>query len=86
VRKVRTQLTRMACDMAKQDKLDSSRTRDIPGVTGAVAWTATDLRNLPPGLQKILGQPVTAGYSLGVCFATSASQPGGVYWLLFVAY
>ncbi len=52
----------------------------------AVAWTATDLRKLPPGLQKILGQPVSSGYSLGVCFATSASQPGGVYWLLFVTY
>ncbi len=86
VRKVRTQLTRMACDMAKQDKLDSSQTRDIPGVTAAVAWTATDLQKLPPGLQKILSRPLTSPYSLGVCFATSASQPGGVYWLLFVTY
>jgi uncharacterized protein YkwD len=85
-RKVRTQLVRMACDMAEQDKLDSSRTGDIPGVTAAVAWTATDLKKLPPGLQKILSQPVLSGYSLGVCFATSASQPGGVYWLLFVTY
>lgn len=86
VRKVRTQLTRMACDMARQDKIDSSAVRDIPGVTAAVAWTATDLHKLPPGLQKILGQPVTNGYSLGVCFATSASQQGGVYWLLFITY
>jgi uncharacterized protein YkwD len=86
VRKVRTQLTRMACDMAKQDKLDSSAVSEIPGVTAAVAWTATDLHKLPPGLQKILSQPVTNGYSLGVCFATSTSQPGGVYWLLFITY
>ena len=86
VRRSRTQLARMACDMAQQDKLDSSHTREIPGVTAAVAWTATDLRKLPPGLQKILSQPVSSGYSLGVCFSPSTSQPSGVYWLLFITY
>ena len=86
VRKVRTQLMRMACEMAHDDKLDSSRTRDVPGVVSAVAWTATDLKKLPPGMQKILSQPVMSGYSLGVCFATSTSQLGGVYWVLFVTY
>jgi uncharacterized protein YkwD len=86
-RKPRTQLTHMACDMAQHDKLESSQVpREVPGVTSAVAWTATDLRQLPPGAKKILGQPVTSGYSMGVCFATSASQPGGVYWLLLVTY
>lgn len=86
-RKARTQLTRMACDMAQRDKLDSSQVpHDIPGVTSAVAWTATDLHQLPPGAKKILGQPVSSGYSLGVCFGTSKSQPGGVYWILLVTY
>jgi len=86
-RKSRTQLTHMACDMAQRDKLDSSQLpHEIPGVTSAVAWTATDLKQLPPGAKKIFSQPITSGYSLGVCFATSASQPGGVYWLLLVTY
>ena len=86
-RKSRTQLTRMSCDMARNDKLDSSRLpHEIPGVTSAVAWTATDLRQLPSGAKRILSQPVASGYSLGVCFATSASQPGGVYWLILVTY
>ena len=31
VRTTRTQLARMACDMAQQDKLDGSRVREIPG-------------------------------------------------------
>lgn len=86
VRHTRTQLARMACEMAQQDKLDSSRTREVPEVTAAVAWTATDLRKLPPGLQKILSVQLTSGYSLGVCFSPSTSQLGGVYWLLFVTY
>jgi uncharacterized protein YkwD len=84
-RKARTQLTHMACDMAHKDKLDSASARDIPGVVSAVGWTATDLHVLPAGLKKILSQPVS-GYSLGVCWATSTSQPGGVYWLLFITY
>jgi uncharacterized protein YkwD len=86
-RKARTQLTRMACDMARNDKLDSAQVpHEVPGVTSAVAWTATDLSVLPPGAKRILSQPVGSGYSLGVCFATSTSQPGGVYWLLLVVY
>jgi len=85
-RKPRTQLTHMACDMAQEDKIDAAKGRAIPGVTSAVAWTATELGKLPPGLQKILSQPLTSGYSLGVCFAPSTSHPGGLYWLLFVTY
>jgi uncharacterized protein YkwD len=85
-RKTRTQLTHMACDMAKADKIDAQAARSIPGTVSAVAWTATDLHQLPPGLRSVLSQPVTSGYSLGVCFAPSKSTPGGVYWLLFVTY
>ena len=85
-RKTRTQLTHMACDMAKSDKIDAQSARSISGTTSAVAWTATDLHQLPAGLRSVLSQPVTSGYSLGVCFGASKSNPGGVYWLLFVTY
>lgn len=86
VRKARTQLARMACDLARADKLDATHAHDIAGVTGAVAWTATDLGKLPPGLRQVLSTPLSVGYSLGVCFAPSPTYPGGVYWLLFVTY
>jgi hypothetical protein len=86
VRRARTQLTRMACDLARDDRLDPTHTRDIPGVTGGIAWTATDLSKLPSGLTKALSTPLGSGYSLGVCFAPSPTYPGGVYWLLFVTY
>lgn len=85
-RRTRTQLTRMACDMAKEDKIDAKAARDVPGTTSSVAWTATDLHQLPPGLRNILGQPLNSGYSLGVCFASSKTYLGGVYWLIFVTY
>ncbi|HWS94894.1 MAG TPA: CAP domain-containing protein [Candidatus Methylomirabilis sp.] len=85
-RKPRTQLVQLACDMAQGDKIDAKAARSIPGSTSAVAWTATDLRQLPPGLRSILSQPLTGPYSLGVCYASSSGNPGGVYWLLFVTY
>jgi len=85
-RKPRTQLVRIACDMALDDRLDGTKAKEIPGVSSAVAWTATELGKLPPGLKKLLSQPLSAGYSLGVCFAPSVSHPGGVYWLVMVVY
>ena len=85
-RKPRAQLTHMACDMALEDKLDSDMVREVPGESGGVVWTATDLQKLPPGLRKILAQPLPAGYSLGICFAPSVSHPGGIYWLVMVVY
>jgi hypothetical protein len=85
-RKSRSQLTQLACNMALDDKLDSVKAKDIPGITSAVAWTATDLAKLPPNLKKLLAQPLTAGYALGVCYAPSVSHPGGVYWLVIAIY
>ena len=86
VRKPRTQLAHMACDMALADKLDGEKAKEIPGVSVAVAWTAADLGRLPDNLKKSMAQPLVAGYSLGVCFAPSVSHPGGVYWLILVIY
>ncbi len=85
-RKPRPQLAEMACDMAKADKIDARPARAFPGSSSAVAWTATDLKRLPPGLKEILSQPMSSPYSLGLCFATSTTQLNGVYWLLFVTY
>ena len=85
-RKPLTKLHQMACNMALDDKLDSKQASDIPGVTSAVAWNASDLGKLPPNLKRLLAQPLNSGYSLGVCFAPSVTHPGGVYWLVMVIY
>jgi len=85
-RRTRAQLTHLACDMAASDKIDAGKARDIPGVTAAIAWTTADLQLLPAGLREVLSQPINSGYSLGVCFAPSKSNPAGIYWLVFVTY
>jgi uncharacterized protein YkwD len=85
-RKPQSKLRQMACDMAPDDKLDGQKAHDIPSVTSAIAWNASDLEKLPPNLKRLLAQPLTSGYSLGVCFAPSVTHPGGVYWLVMVVY
>jgi|SRR5208283_5378445 len=85
-RKPRPQLKQMACDMALDDTLASKKAGALPGVSSAVAWNASDLGKLPPNLKRLLSQPLTSGYSLGVCFAPSVTHPGGVYWLVMVIY
>jgi Cysteine-rich secretory protein family len=86
VRKAQPDLREMACHMAVIDALDTRTPRSIPGVHRVMAWTATELEQLPEGVRTMLGQPLLNGYSLGVCFATSATHPGGMYWIAMVTY
>lgn len=85
-RKAQAAIHQMACDMALIDALDTGTPRSIAGVHQVLAWTATDLEQLPDGVKTLVSQPLNTGYSLGVCFAPSVSHPGGVYWIVMVAY
>jgi hypothetical protein len=80
------QLRRIACDMALNDTLDMAPASQLPGVHGVFAWTAGDPGKLPQGIYRLLGPGLAGGYSLGACFATSVSHPGGLYWLVMVFY
>ncbi len=87
VRKPQPALHDMACHMAVIDALDTGTPRNnIVGVRRVLAWTATDLEQLPGGIKALLSEPLSNGYSLGVCFAGSASHPGGIYWISMVTY
>jgi Cysteine-rich secretory protein family len=81
-----TELRRIACDMALNDKLDLQPAARLPGVRDVFAWTAGDPAKLPKGIDRVLSGPMSGGYSLGACFAPSVSHPGGIYWLVLVAY
>jgi uncharacterized protein YkwD len=85
-RKPQAAIRQMACDMALLDGLDTVTPKSIAGVHRVLAWTATDLERLPDGVKTSLSQPLSSGYSLGICFAPSVSRPGGEYWIVMVAY
>lgn len=86
VRKPQAALHEMACNMAVIDELDTGTPRSIVGVHRVVAWTAADLEQLPDSVKEAISQPLKNGYSLGVCFASSVTQPGGMYWIAMVTY
>ncbi len=81
-----TQLRHMACDMALNDDLNLTPTSHLSGVHQVFAWTAGDPAKLPKGIDSLLTAGLKPGYSLGACFAPSVSHPGGIYWLIMVAY
>jgi len=85
-RKQHVDLSKFACDMARDDKLDVGKAQAVAGARSGMAWTAPDLAQLPVGVKKTLSQPMISGYALGVCFAPSASYPSGVYWVVMVIY
>jgi hypothetical protein len=85
-RKIHVDLSKFACHMARDDKLDVSNAQAVTGARSGIAWTAPDLTQLPAGVKKTLSQPMLSGYALGVCFAPSATYPSGVYWLVMVIY
>jgi len=84
-RRSEPELRRMACDMARRDRLDREDALHLPGVRSVLAWTASDPAQLPKRIGQALPGQASAD-ALGVCFARSRSHPGGVYWIVMVTY
>jgi hypothetical protein len=80
------QLGGIACQMAKKDKLDTQTARGLANMRGVVAWTAADPAKLPDQLKKLADDRIAKNYSLGVCFASSASYPNKVFWMVLAVY
>lgn len=76
----------IACNMAREDKLDTKSPRSLPNVRGVMAWTATDPGALPRQVKQLADDRTATKYSLGVCYASSASYPNKVFWLVMAIY
>lgn len=79
-------LGKVACEMANSDKLDTQSPRKMKNVRGVMAWTATDPSKLPEQVKQLAADRVSTSYSLGVCFASSASYPNKVFWMVMAIY
>ena len=78
-------LRELACDMARNDRLETDIARDIPKVSNVVVWTATEPQKLPENMQR-LRNTKASGWSLGSCFASSNRYPNPVWWIVAVTY
>jgi cysteine-rich secretory family protein len=78
-------LRRLACDMARNDRLETDLARDIANVRSVMVWTASDPRNLPADVLK-LKKTNASGWSVGACFASSQRYQNPVWWMVAVTY
>ena len=78
-------LRQLACDMARNNRLETDLARDIANVRSVVVWTASDPRKLPADLLK-LKKTTASGWSIGACYASSQQYPNPVWWMVAVAY
>lgn len=75
----------LACDMARNGRVETDLARDIANVRSVVVWTASDPRKLPADMQK-LRKVNAGGWSVGACFAPSPQSPNPLWWLVAVTY
>ena len=79
-------LNRLACDMAKQDRLDTRRALDTPGAQSAVVYTADEPVKLPSDALGMAEDRNIRKFAVGVCFADSLHYPAGTYWVVLLSY
>jgi hypothetical protein len=78
------QLRELACEMAAKNKLNP-RAGFGARVSNSIAFTATDLAELPESLERLKAQSAS-GFSVGACYQTSKSYDTPVFWFLVVTY
>lgn len=79
-------LHQLACNMAKQDRLDTTAPLELPNVRSAVAYTESELQRMPTSAQKLARDSTIKSFAVGVCFASSQRYPAGTYWVAMVFY
>lgn len=75
----------LACNMAREDRLETDLARDIANVRSVLVWTATEPEKLPADMQK-LRTTKASGWSVGACFASSRRYQNPVWWMIAVTY
>jgi hypothetical protein len=75
----------LACNMAREDRLETDLARDIANVRSVLVWTASEPQKLPTDVQK-LRTTKASGWSVGACFASSKRYPNPVWWMIAVTY
>jgi len=78
-------LRKIACRMAANDKLNPSAGFSDHKVNASVAFTTLDLSQIPRPLER-LKTSTASGFSVGACFQTSASHETPVFWIVVVTY
>jgi hypothetical protein len=74
----------MACQMARNDRLEPELARSLAGARYYVAYTMTNPKQLPSDLMKLQVSQAVDRFAVGTCFQSSPQYPNGVYWVMVV--
>jgi hypothetical protein len=74
----------LACRMATEGKLDTRSALGLVGSGSAVAFTSSDLAELPSNVREMARRPGFSKYAVGGCFQESDAYPSGAYWMVIV--
>jgi hypothetical protein len=69
-----------ACSMARADSLKTA----APRGSYILRYTTGQPETLPAAAAKAIGDRAMHAFSVGTCYARTASYPNGVYWVTLV--
>jgi len=71
-----------ACSMAQADKLGTFPVRQLAGHYTVLTYTSLHPETLPANAGHMLASHNLRSFSIGTCYARSATYPTGVYWVV----
>jgi len=80
------ELQNTACSMAQQDRLNPRAVHDLAQRYNVLTYTKARPEALPNDASKLINNPHVRDFSVGVCYARSATYPSGVYWVALLFY
>jgi uncharacterized protein YkwD len=71
-----------ACSMAQADKLGTSATHELAQRYTTLTYTTLFPDKLPAGVNDAIAAPTLHSFSVGACYARTATYATGVFWVV----
>jgi uncharacterized protein YkwD len=71
-----------ACSMAQADKLGTAPVRKLAERLTVLTYTSLHPETLPAGATHAIASRSVQSFSVGACYARTATYPTGVYWIV----
>jgi uncharacterized protein YkwD len=85
-RRLDADLRQAVCSMAQEDRLATRSMHDLARHYSAVAYTNMRPEVLPGNASHFIEDHNVRNMAIGVCYARTATYPGGVYWVGLIFY
>jgi uncharacterized protein YkwD len=79
-------LQNTACSMAQQDRLNPRAVHELAQRYNVLTYTNARPEALPNEASQLISNPRLRDFSVGVCYARTATYPNGVYWVALLFY